>query len=160
MLSQRSFVTCCPATGAFSALLFLNASAAQSAVCAGWYSSLRRAIPSFSLLNAGRWKASYVSLCARFRTAVLTGDWRFQRSSVPGVTPGIYACAIEISLPSWICVQPRIAELCRTCYPFGMIGTLLAPGWQVPRRLVPMRTLQPSWPQSQLLHYLLTQRPL
>ena len=48
----------------FGALLCLNASAAQSAVCVGWSSAFRRAVPGFSLLNAGGWKASYVSLCA------------------------------------------------------------------------------------------------
>ena len=36
---------------------------------------MRRAIPSFSLRNAGGWKASYVPSRWRFRTAVLTGDW-------------------------------------------------------------------------------------
>jgi hypothetical protein len=40
-------------------------------------------MPSFSLLEAGGWEASYVTSSARFRTAVLTGDWRFQRSPVP-----------------------------------------------------------------------------
>ena len=45
----------------FGALLCLNPSAAQSAVCAAWSSSFRRALPSLSLRNAGGWKASYVT---------------------------------------------------------------------------------------------------
>ena len=40
-------------------------------------------MPSFSLPEAGGGKASYVSSSARFRSGVLTGDWRFQRSPVP-----------------------------------------------------------------------------
>jgi len=83
----------------FGAPLCLNPSAAQPAVCAGWSSALRRAIPSFSLRNAGGSKASYVSSRWRFRTAVLTGDWRFsalscastlQRLSLQSV-PGVQA---------------------------------------------------------------------
>jgi len=83
----------------FGAPLCLNASAAQPAVCAGWSSALRRAIPSFSLRNAGGWKASYAPSRWRFRTAVLTGDWRFsalscastlQRLSLQSV-PGVQA---------------------------------------------------------------------
>ena len=34
-------------------------------------------MPSFSLLKAGGWKASYVSSRERLGSAVLTGDWRF-----------------------------------------------------------------------------------
>ena len=33
-------------------------------------------MPSFSLLEAGGWEASYVTSSGRFRTAVITGDWR------------------------------------------------------------------------------------
>ena len=39
-------------------------------------------MPSFSLPEAGGGKASYVSSSARFRSGVLTSDWRFERSPV------------------------------------------------------------------------------
>ena len=56
-------------------------------------------MPSFSLLEAGGWKASYVSSRERLGSAVLTGDWRFlalscaltlQRLSLQSV-PGVQA---------------------------------------------------------------------
>ena len=65
----------------FGALRCLNASPAQSAVCAGSSSAVRRAMPSFSLLEGGGWKASYVSSRERLCSAVLTGDWRFSALS-------------------------------------------------------------------------------
>jgi hypothetical protein len=62
--------------------LVLNPSAAQPAACGTLPSLSRRAMPSFSLPEAGGGKASYVSSSARFRSGVLTGDWRFERSPV------------------------------------------------------------------------------
>ena len=50
----------------FGALLCLNPSAAQPVVYGGCSSSSTRVMASFSLLKAGSWKASYVSLCAWF----------------------------------------------------------------------------------------------
>ena len=38
-------------------------------------------MPSFSLLEAGGWKASYVSSRERLGSVVLTGDWRFSALS-------------------------------------------------------------------------------
>jgi len=38
-------------------------------------------MPSFGLLEAGGWKASYVSSRERLGSAVLTGDWRFSALS-------------------------------------------------------------------------------
>ena len=38
-------------------------------------------MPSFSLLEGGGWKASYVSSSWRLCSAVLTGDWRFSALS-------------------------------------------------------------------------------
>ena len=38
-------------------------------------------MPSFSLLDAGGWKARYVSSSWRLGSVVLTGDWRFSALS-------------------------------------------------------------------------------
>ena len=101
----------------FGAFLCLNPSAAQSAVCAGWSSACRRALPSLSLRNAGGWKASYVSSSWRFRTAVLTGDWRFlalscaltlQRLSLQSVRPGV-AC-LGGRCRALVCSKPAVGR--------------------------------------------------
>jgi len=60
---------------------------------------LERVMPSFSLRKTGGWKARYFSSRARFRTAVLTGDWRFQRSPVPQrFSSSVYSLSRRVKL--------------------------------------------------------------
>ena len=49
-------------------------------------------MPSFSLLEAGACKAGYVWFRVGFRSGVLTGDWRFQRSPVAQHSSSLASC--------------------------------------------------------------------
>jgi len=103
----------------FHALQQLSAQAAQPVVYGSLSSSSRRARPSFSLLDAGSWKARYVSLCAWFLNdnacdhyhsenivslLSLPGSGRFKASCCPS------RYATNVTGASWLWQQSWLSE--------------------------------------------------